>query len=124
MDILCKKNGHECIIRDANLFTGVTDQNGVKIFEGDLVDVYIPSLDENRLGTVEYSTADKHPCWLVRLEKPYEHKHALSALHGIPSYTTNAHYLDGGCCRVVSREDAKCVTDEEKEEGSHAAEKH
>ena len=124
MDILCKKNGHECIIRDANLFTGVTDQNGVKIFEGDRLKVYIPELDKCVFGTVEYNTEGNAPCWLVKLDKSYEYKHYLKALHGIPSYTTNAHYLDGGCCRVVSREDAKCVTEEEKEEGSHAAEKH
>lgn len=83
------------------LWSGIYDMGGVPIFEKDRVSIYIPTLDEHREGTVVFRTEDEHPQWLVRLDKPYKHEHPLAPIHGLPSYETQYHYLDGEETRVL-----------------------
>lgn len=88
---------------EGRLFTGVYDQNGRPIFDGDRVKVYIPMLDEHKDGTVEYFVDEgTYPQWLVHLDEKYTHVHLLENAHGIPSYDTEYSYLDGNYVTVVS----------------------
>ncbi len=102
MEITYKDESGEVRTVRGMLFTGAKDMNGKPMFEGDRVSLYIPALDEERKGTVVYLVdGGTHPSWLIRLDEPYRHVHLLEKCHGIPSYDTQYHYLDGSGCRVI-----------------------
>lgn len=102
MEITYKDESGEARTVRGRLFTGAKDMNGRPMFEGDRVSVYITNLDESRMGTIVYRVdEDVHPSWLIKLDEPYHHKHKLANIHGIPSYDTEYHYLDGSWCKVI-----------------------
>jgi hypothetical protein len=77
--------------------TGIADQFGKLIFQGDVVEMYNPCYDEIKTCVVEYRIEGGTAQWLCKFLHGERRKHASLGC----VFTVDAEYLDGVYCEVV-----------------------
>lgn len=67
---MCRPHSHEVIPETIGQFTGLTDKNGKKIFEGDIIKLYLRD-DVFTIGDIRYSGEDCRFKFWEDFEYPY-----------------------------------------------------
>ena len=93
-DYSCWIDGEKAILEQS---AGVKDRNGKLIFEGDVVDVYIPIEDSHRKCVVEHVIDGGTAQWVCRYLDGGKRLHRT---WGEPLEIT-AEYLDGDYCSII-----------------------